>query len=150
MSAPTSNGAGSNGIGFSETEKWDTERRAHQLDKSDLTGLEGQEAAVQDQEAENRGVPSGGQEAGNPNLAEALGQAARQVEDIARRLEMARSAAAGEEPELDELDRLAKGLGSEEEAQRRRTQKIAQGATEDLREVLWRLQQAVNPPAENC
>mgnify|MGYP007025110027 FL=1 len=63
---------------------------------------------------------------------------------------MARSAAAGEEPELDELDRLAKGLGSEEEAQRRRTQKIAQGATEDLREALWRLQQAVNPPAENC
>jgi hypothetical protein len=68
---------------------------------------------------------------------------ARQVEDARHRLEMAQSAAAGDEPELDELDRLTGGLGSNEEARRRRAEKLAGSAAEDLRETLRQLQDAL-------
>jgi hypothetical protein len=82
-------------------------------------------------------------EASAADLAEALGRVARQVEDARHRLEMAQSAAAGDEPELDELDRLTGGLGSNEEARRRRAEKLAGSAAEDLRETLRQLQDAL-------
>ena len=83
------------------------------------------------------------EEASAADLAEALGRVARQVEDVRHRLEMAQSAAAGDEPELDELDRLTSGLGSNEEARRRRAEKLAGSATEDLRETLRQLRDAL-------
>jgi len=83
------------------------------------------------------------EEASAADLAEALGRVARQVEDVRHRLEMAQSAAAGDEPELDELDRLTGGLGSTEEARRRRAEKLAGSATEDLRETLRQLRDAL-------
>lgn len=83
------------------------------------------------------------EEASAADLAEALGRVARQVEDARHRLEMAQSAAAGDEPELDELDRLTGGLGSNEEARRRRAERLAGSAAEDLRETLRQLRDAL-------
>ncbi|WP_263788059.1 hypothetical protein [Salinibacter grassmerensis] len=90
------------------------------------------------------GFDEGPHEDSSSDLPEALARAAQQVEDIQRRLEMARSAAAGEEPEIDELDQLTHGFDSAEEARRHRSQELARSAAEKLEEMLHQLQETLD------
>jgi hypothetical protein len=75
------------------------------------------------------------------DLAEFLRRASDELSDVETRLEMARLAAAGKEPALDRLDQQIEGLASEEEAQRRRAEKLVRSVIEDLERTIQGLRE---------
>lgn len=77
-----------------------------------------------------------------PSLQRPLQRVAAELNDALSRLEMVRSAAASEEPDLDRLECRIAGLSGTDEARKRRARRIALSIAEDIEEAAHRLQEA--------